>query len=318
MIFNIQALITIVAAVSALPAIPKHKHFKHVARDDEHDDGVEHTGNSTGSSCSFPSNYKSMGIVKLPDNPTQTEGWAKDWTCKDGEYCPYACPPGQLMGQWNPDVKTYSYPGSQDGGLYCNNGELEKHVKGNDYCYEGKGTASVQNNASKDVAFCQTVLPGNEAMLIPTEVEQGGSQKLAVPGTEYWAGTASHFYINPPGVSAEEGCQWGSTSNPYGNWSPYVAGFNMDDSGNTYAKVGWNPIWFESSSPFKDTKPDFGIKLSCNDESKCNGQTCTINPKKFGLNKVDDGGKNLKSDDAAWCIITAEDSSAVTIEVFDI
>ena len=39
------------------------------------------------------------------------------------------------------------------------------------------------------VAFCQTVLPGNEAMLIPTLVQ--GTTTLAVPGTSYWCGTAA-------------------------------------------------------------------------------------------------------------------------------
>jgi hypothetical protein len=29
-----------------------------------------------------------------------------------GMYCPYACPPGQLMAQWDPSAKTYSYPQS--------------------------------------------------------------------------------------------------------------------------------------------------------------------------------------------------------------
>ena len=48
---------------------------------------------------------------------------------------------------------------------------------------------AAQNNASDVVAFCQTVLPGNEAMLIPTSVETFA--QLAVPGPDYWCGTAS-------------------------------------------------------------------------------------------------------------------------------
>ena len=41
------------------------------------------------------------------------------------------------------------------------------------------------------VAFCQTVLPGNEAMLIPTPVME--YEVLAVPGTHYWCETAAQY-----------------------------------------------------------------------------------------------------------------------------
>lgn len=27
-------------------------------------------------------------------------------------YCPYACPPGMLMAQWDPDATEYKYPQS--------------------------------------------------------------------------------------------------------------------------------------------------------------------------------------------------------------
>ncbi|KAG7886523.1 hypothetical protein KL938_000176 [Ogataea parapolymorpha] len=273
---------------------------------------VHHAHQKRAAQCSFPTD---KGLVKI--SSVNGGGWAQDKSCTPGNYCPYACPPGKLMAQWNPKVTSYSYPGSQDGGLYCNdNGELETPISNHDYCVDGKGTASVKNSASKNVAFCQTVLPGNEEMLIPTNVDSSSSQTLAVPGTDYWASTASHFYINPPGVSTDEGCQWGSTSNPYGNWSPYVAGFNMDDSGNTFAKIGWNPVYFEDSSPFKNEKPSFGVRLSCNNGDKCNGNTCEINPQKYGLNKV--SGSDNVSDGAAWCVLTATDNSDVTVEVFDL
>jgi len=49
----------------------------------------------------------------------------------------------------------------------------------------------VKNNCGKVHAVCQTVLPGHEDMLIPTEVDS--SAILAVPGPDYWASTASHF-----------------------------------------------------------------------------------------------------------------------------
>lgn len=77
-----------------------------------------------------------------------------------------------------------------NGGLYCDhNGEISKPFPEKPYCYDGTGTVGVQNNAGKVHAVCQTTLPGNEAMLIPTEVESFAT--LAVPGTDYWCSTAA-------------------------------------------------------------------------------------------------------------------------------
>lgn len=302
--FSINTLSLIVSSTiftdSMAAPMPDHVHHMHKREN----------------TCAFPN---ADGMVEVFNTKVaNSEGWAQDGPCKAGSYCQYACKPGFLMGQWNPSVTSYSYPGSQDGGLYCDaNGELSKPIGDHDYCYKGKGTAKAVNQSGKNVAFCQTVLPGNEAMLIPTDVQSGSSDDLAVPGTDYWASTASHFYINPPGVSVEEGCRWGSTANPYGNWSPYVAGFNMDDNGNTFAKIGWNPIYFEDSSPFKNENPSFGIRLKCDDPSKCNGGTCEINPKKFGLNKINNQ-QQADSDGAAWCVVTATDNSGVSVEVFEV
>lgn len=35
-------------------------------------------------------------------------------------------------------------------------------------------------------------------MLIPTNVKSGEEQTLAVPGPDYFASTAAHYYVNPP------------------------------------------------------------------------------------------------------------------------
>jgi hypothetical protein len=53
------------------------------------------------------------------------------------------------------------------------------------------GTTSIGavNKAGSIVSFCQTVLPGNEAMLIPTAVEI--TAQLTIPTTDYWCGTAA-------------------------------------------------------------------------------------------------------------------------------
>jgi hypothetical protein len=59
------------------------------------------------------------------------------------------------------------------------------------YCVDGTNTLYGVNQCTQVISFCQTVLPGNEAMLIPTEIQAGDSAVLAVPGPSYWAGTAA-------------------------------------------------------------------------------------------------------------------------------
>jgi hypothetical protein len=60
--------------------------------------------------CSFPS---TAGLVAVTPG-SENGGWAMspDQPCTAGKFCPYACPPGQLMGQWDADATTYSYPAS--------------------------------------------------------------------------------------------------------------------------------------------------------------------------------------------------------------
>ena len=55
----------------------------------------------------------------------------------------------------------------------------------------GTGNVNAVNKAGDVVSFCQTVLPGNEAMLIPTSVES--FETLAVPGPSYWCSTAAQY-----------------------------------------------------------------------------------------------------------------------------
>jgi hypothetical protein len=79
----------------------------------------------------------------------------------------------------------------QDGGLECRDGEPVKPFPDQPYCVDGTNTATGVNQCNKIISFCQTVLPGNEAMLIPTEIQSGSTEVLAVPGPSYWAGTAA-------------------------------------------------------------------------------------------------------------------------------
>lgn len=263
--------------------------------------------------CSFPNDDGLVSVTPKSSNG----GWAMspDEPCTAGKYCPYACPPGQVMAQWDPKATSYTYPASMNGGLYCNDdGTTSKPFEDQPLCVDGTGTVKVSNKADKQVAFCQTVLPGNEAMLIPTNIDGGSSEKIAVPDTSYWASTASHFYINAPGVSTDDGCVWGSKSKPVGNWAPYVAGANTDDNGNTFVKIGWNPIYIDD---FKGTLPSFGIRITCDDESKCNGLDCEIDPSKTGFNGIS-GSSTDDSLGAGFCVVTAEQLKSANIEVFSV
>ena len=66
-----------------------------------------------GGSCQFPSN---AGLVAITPNQ-QNAGWAMspNQPCEPGNYCPYACPSGQMMAQWNPQATSYTYPQSMVG-----------------------------------------------------------------------------------------------------------------------------------------------------------------------------------------------------------
>lgn len=161
------------------------------------------------------------------------------------------------------------------------------------------------------VAVCQTVLPGNEAMLIPTEVDS--TAVLANPDTTYWAGTAAHYYINPPGVSTTQGCVWGSTANPWGNWAPYVAGANMDASGNTFLKLGWNPIYLEPATPFRNTMPTWGASIQC-PGGGCNGLPCAIDPTQNTVNTMN-GSSSIGAGGAAFCVVTVPKGSTANIVI---
>lgn len=274
-------------------------------------------GVKRGGTCAFP-NYPGMVAVQKQG---KNAGWAMntDQECSYGTWCPYACEPGKLMAQWDSSVTSYTYPGSQNGGLFCDSsGNLQKGFSDKDYCVDGKGTVEAVNEASGDVAFCQTVLPGNEDMLIPNNIGKGSSSVLAVPGPDYFASSAAHYYINPPGISTDQACQWGSSSNPYGNWCAYVAGANQDSSGNTFVKIGWNPIYLEQATPFRDTKPTFGVRIECDDPSQCEGLPCSIDPGSMDVNQVSTSSStSTGAGGGAFCIVTAKNGAKAKIVVFE-
>lgn len=251
--------------------------------------------------CAFP---ESAGLVAITPGSSNA-GWAMspDQECTAGSYCPYACPPGQLMNQWKVG-STYTYPESMYGGLFCDkSGSITKPFPSKDYCVDGVGTVSAVNKCGKVVAVCQTVLPGNEAMLIPTSVESNAV--IAVPGTSYWDATAAHFYVNPPGYTTDEACLWGTSAAGIGNWSPYVIGANQDATGDTFVKLGWNPVYTDA---FSGVKPSFGMKIEC--DGNCVGLPCSIDPSTDGFGGVTSAESATGAGGADFCVVTVTSGSA--------
>jgi hypothetical protein len=259
--------------------------------------------------CAFPEGE--AGLVAITPG-SMNKGWAlsPDQECTADSYCPFACEPGMVMNQWKKG-SSYVYPESMDGGLYCDkSGKIVKPFPDEPYCVPGVGSVTAVNKCGKVVAFCQTVLPGNEAMLIPTSVMD--SATIAVPGPSYWGSTASHFYINPPGHTTGEACIWGTGSQNIGNWSPYVAGANQDATGNTYVKLGYNPIYTDT---FNGVKPSFGVKIEC--DGHCNGLPCAIDPSSDGFGHVRSATAATGAGGADFCVVTVPKGSTANIVVFN-
>lgn len=172
-------------------------------------------------------------------------------------------------------------------------------------------------------------------MLIPTSVQD--TADLAVPDPSYWCSTAaqyvlkkgvvhfsplfpftnfrlSSYYINPPGTDTDTACVWGTNANPWGNWSPYVSGANIDSSGQTFLKLGWNPIYLETTTPFRDESPKFGVKVEC---EGCNGLPCEIDPAKNKVNEITGSGTD-GAGGAAFCVVTVPKGTQATIVVFEV
>ena len=123
-----SALLALAAAASASKHESNHEHLhvlqkKHHAHRDVHKSAMERgegmelrsiTPESDiekrGGQCAFPTN---AGLVAVtPDQ--QNAGWAMspNQPCLPGNYCPYACPPGQVSMQWDPSATSYTYPKS--------------------------------------------------------------------------------------------------------------------------------------------------------------------------------------------------------------
>ena len=159
----------------------------------------------------------------------------------------------------------------------------------------------------------KTVLPGNEAMLIPNLVGANSRLTLAVPDPSYWCSTAAEYYINIPGYGTNTACVWGDSSKPYGNWAPFVAGANQASDGNTYVMAGINPIFCCEANAFAGTDPGFGIRIDC-PGGDCNGMPCECNPATMGPNKCTGG--SVGAGGAQFCTVTVPKGGSANLVIF--
>ncbi|KAI0012940.1 beta-glucosidase-domain-containing protein [Xylariaceae sp. FL0662B] len=255
--------------------------------------------------CKFP---EDKGLFAVTPG-SMNGGWAlaPDQECASGTWCPFACPPGQVMAQWKPGTH-YQFPESTYGGVKCtDSGEIEVPFPDKPWCVDGTGTVEAVNKVGEVVSFCQTCLPGFEDMIIPTEVHD--TETLAVPDKSYWDSTASHFYVNPPGVKSEDGCVWGNPTKPWGNWSPFVAGANTESDGSTFVKVGLNPEW--KKSPLSKTKPNFGLKIEC-PSGGCKNIPCKVDG--TGV----DSDEKTTENDSDFCVVTVPGGAKANIVVYSL
>lgn len=85
--------------------------------------------------------------------------------------------------------------------------------------------------------------------------------------------TSAQYYVNPSGVSAEDGCQWGSESNPWGNYAPVNIGVGYSSG------AAWLSIF--QNYPTTTSELDFSIEIEATDgtlSGTCkysNGQFCS-------------------------------------------
>lgn len=191
--------------------------------------------------------------------------------CHSGAMCSYACPPGYQKSQW---PTTQGSTGQSVGGLQCKNGKLYLTNKNHkQLCIAGVGGVHVKNQMDTDVAVCRTDYPGTESETVPLSASSGNTHDLTCPdGDSYfnWEGkaTSAQYYVNPKGVSTEEGCQWGDGSKPIGNWAPINLGVG-------HTKFGKFLSIFPNT-PTTNEKLDFNVKIvgdNLSDECRYEGGT---------------------------------------------
>lgn len=117
-------------------------------------------------------------------------------------------------------------------------------------------------------------------------------------------------------MQSEIACAWGTSANPYGNWSPYVVGANTDKDGRTFVKLGWNPIYLEPATPFRDIVPDFGAEIQCEGDN-CEGLPCKIDPSSNGVNEITGETTTDGAGGGSFCVVTVPKGEKANIVVWE-
>ncbi|KAJ5716022.1 uncharacterized protein N7483_013203 [Penicillium malachiteum] len=193
--------------------------------------------------------------------------------CTDGGMCSYACPAGYQKNQW---PSTQGSTGQSVGGLKCEGGKLylTNTELGNTLCIQGTGNVFVRNELGDDVAICRTDYPGTESETIPLAASAGGTHDLTCPNSAtyfQWEGkaTSAQYYVNNKGVSTEDGCQWGSSSETMGNWAPMNFGVGYTD-GTTYLSMFKNEPTTDADLNFKVKIVGSGLSDECSYDGEGN------------------------------------------------
>ncbi|KAF9895013.1 hypothetical protein FE257_004637 [Aspergillus nanangensis] len=209
--------------------------------------------------------------------------------CHSGAMCSYACPPGYQKSQW---PISQGATGQSVGGLECRNGKLylTNTELSDKLCIPGVGGVFAQNKVGQNIAICRTDYPGTEAETVPLALGTTELQPLTCPdGAKYyqWQGktTSAQYYVNPKGVSAEKGCQWGDGSQPIGNWAPINLGVGENNG-------KWLSVF--QNSPTTNEKLDYSVEIRGDNLS--------------GSCKYDAGKQKFISD-------TGENDSGCTVQV---
>lgn len=210
----------------------------------------------------FPEEYGAVPVTWVKKT-TSKIGWSglqyeggNQSECIDKTLCSYACPPGYSKAQW-PSQQPAS--GESHGGLLCKGGKLYRtNDKFKTLCVKGHGGVFVRNKLSKGVAICRTDYPGTENMCHPTWVGPGETVELTVPESDnyyVWQNkkTSAQYYVNPAGISKEDGCDWRSEGEKIGNWAPIIFGASFD-AGQSWLSMAHNQLNGDPSN--------FNIKLT--------------------------------------------------------
>lgn len=247
--------------------------------DSDWSDGVDTSFPDGELDCStFPSDYGAISVdwmglggwtgVQLPgsdsggysDITTVTSGTCSNGQCcTEGAFCSYACPAGYQKTQW---PSTQGATGQSVGGIQCTNGKLQltNPDMSDKLCMTGatEVTVLIENNLSSNVAVCRTDYPGTEGETVPLNAQSGTTSNLTCPdASNYynWEGahTSAQYYVNPAGVSVQDACQWGSSSNPWGNYAPLNLGVGYSDG------AAWLSIF--QNAPTTSAQLDFTVEI---------------------------------------------------------